>query len=197
MINRPKSKSYREFVKEIEKSDENRLQDLIEQYVEEYRHFLLGLYPNDVYEDKYEDIDYTILVTESPIERLFYIAFKNVIREETSDPLGDVSFDIKPQVEVSSHRVDFVMSSFTPTESVGSVLFIELDGHEYHSTKEQKKADNQRTRVLSSEADAIIRFTGTEVYENPENCVHEAMRVLRKKHNKKRIALRSRDNYGN
>lgn len=192
-MKKPKSRTYKDFVKEIEKSDETRFKELVEKYVEEYRQFLLGMYDGDVYEDRYEDIDYTILVTESPIERLFYITFKNVIREEADDPLSDINYEIKPQVEVGTHRVDFVMTCFTTTEQVMSVMFIELDGHEYHSTKEQKTADNKRTRALSSKADAVIRFTGTEVFQDPEQCVRESMRVLRKKHNHKRMALWSRD----
>lgn len=192
MLRRPTSNSYIEFLKEMKNSDETRFKELMEEYIEEYRQFLLGMHDGDLYEDDFEEKEQTILMTESPIERLFYITFKNVIRQEAAEPLTEVTFDLSTQGEVNSHRVDFVMTSFTTSEQVMSTIFIELDGHEYHSSKEQKKSDNKRTRALSSEADAIIRFTGSEVYEDPESCVHESMKVLRKKHNKRRADLWNR-----
>lgn len=63
------------------------------------------------------------------------------------------------------YRVDFIL--------MDARLIIELDGHDYHSSKEQLRNDAQRQRYLAKAGYTIIRFTGSEIYEDCAACVQE------------------------
>lgn len=57
-------------------------------------------------------------------------------------------------------------------------VVIELDGHQYHKTKEQRTADAQRQRWLEMDGWKVVRFTGTEVHRNADYCVNQTVRFL-------------------
>ena len=50
------------------------------------------------------------------------------------------------------YRVDFILKD--------ARLIVELDGHAYHSTKEQLEKDAIRQRYLTRAGYSVIRFTG-------------------------------------
>jgi very-short-patch-repair endonuclease len=55
----------------------------------------------------------------------------------------------------------------------GRPIVIEVDGHEYHRTREQRTADAQRERWLTAQGFDFMRFTGTEVWADAQRCVRE------------------------
>lgn len=176
------AKNYKNFIKELNNSDEKRAKELIEEYVFEYRQTLLGLYDgDDAYDDDSEEIKGTILMAESPIERIFYIAAKNEMMNQTLFNANEF-FAITPQKEVKArhknYRVDFSLSYFN--ESFGVVdIFVELNGHEYHNaTKKKVTADRQRERALQNHCDRLMTFTGTEIYNDPDECAREVFKSL-------------------
>jgi hypothetical protein len=60
-------------------------------------------------------------------------------------------------------------------------LIIECDGHEFHEkTKAQAARDKKRDRTLQSLGYVVIRFTGSEVYNDPIACAEEALECLYK-----------------
>ena len=65
---------------------------------------------------------------------------------------------IKPQYKVEPYRVDFAVPN--------KKLAVELDGHGFHSSKEQRTRDAQRDRHLMTEGWQVIRFTGSEMYKD-------------------------------
>lgn len=90
---------------------------------------------------------------ESPIEQIFYNAcIKN-----------NLWYKLFPQVEEGKYRIDFAI----PDEKIA----IELDGHDSHKTKEQRTHDAQRERYLQSNGWKLIRFTGSEIYNNLNSCL--------------------------
>ena len=53
-------------------------------------------------------------------------------------------------------------------------LGVELDSHQWHErTKEQAQRDKERERLLIANEWKLLRFTGREVYRNPEKCLDE------------------------
>lgn len=94
---------------------------------------------------------------ESPIEAQFWEVAKHRL-------LGLI-----PQYDIGRYRVDFAL----PDEH----LVIELDGHDYHKTKEQRTRDAKRERDLQELGWYVIRFTGTEVYRNIEQCIEQVERI--------------------
>lgn len=96
---------------------------------------------------------------ESPIETAFYDACA-VVSHETG---GD--FHPTPQVEIGDYRVDFAIQEYE--------IAIELDGHDYHSSKEQRTADAKRDRTLVALGWTVLRFTGSEIWKDAAACASE------------------------
>jgi very-short-patch-repair endonuclease len=95
---------------------------------------------------------------ESPLEARFFIFSLDRFPE------------IEPQFIVDQYRLDFAI----PREKVA----IEIDGHEFHKTKEQRTKDTKRERYLQSKGWQVIRFTGTEIFENVYGCVEEVKNLV-------------------
>lgn len=134
--------------------------------------------------------------TESPIEKMFLMEF-NLIKLIKPDKLPPESyFELIPQAQIvkGSHkyRVDFkidvdlldrVGMPESPTETI---IFIELDGHDFHEkTKQQATNDKIRERALSDKCDALLRYTGSEVYQNPYQIVSDVLKHVADKYSEK------------
>lgn len=98
---------------------------------------------------------------ETPIETMFREAAVGRIAE------------LEPQQWIGPYRVDFLVR--------GKRLVIELDGHEFHKTKEQRTRDASRQRYLQSVGYEVVRFTGTEIFKNAALCVGQTLALLRKR----------------
>lgn len=82
---------------------------------------------------------------------------------------------IVPQMVIPqfNYRADFFISLDTNgSKRIG--LFVECDGHDYHEkTKEQAARDRKRDRDLQSLGMNILRFTGSEIYNDFNRCLVE------------------------
>jgi len=96
------------------------------------------------------------------IEKTFYDAFKNIIREN-----GHRVSEIKCQQPIGLYKVDFLYLN----------TVIEIDGHDFHSTKEQREKDYKKSRYLQKRGYTVIRFMGTEVFLDAEKCAEEAHNI--------------------
>jgi very-short-patch-repair endonuclease len=100
---------------------------------------------------------------ESPIELKFFEAMQNNTDEQ-----------LEPQwkVEAGGHhyRLDFAIPS--------KMIAFELDGHDYHKTREQRTSDTRRERNLQKEGWKVIRFTGTDIHNNLDKCVADACQLI-------------------
>jgi len=100
------------------------------------------------------------------IEQMFYDAWQ----AESNYPKNELCCEhsLIPQIVIGIYRVDFVADDN---------VVIEIDGHDYHKTKEQRESDYKRERYLMRKGFTVIRFTGTEVYLSPNECALEALRI--------------------
>lgn len=71
------------------------------------------------------------------------------------------------QVQIGTYRVDFLVNR----------TVIELDGHAYHSSKEQRGHDAKRDRYLQSQGYRVVRFTGSEVHRDAAGCARQALEL--------------------
>lgn len=94
---------------------------------------------------------------ESPVERQFY---------RHALPLIDVS----PQVESCGYRLDFAVGR----------LAIEIDGHDFHKSIEQRTRDAARDRRLLRDGWTVIRFTGSEIWADVDGCVAEVVEIMKR-----------------
>ena len=173
------------FLGELKRSDEDRLKDLLEGYAKDHISELLGMYLGDTYEDGREDIKGTVLMTESPIERIFYAALMKSSFDFNLDLTGDEGRLLIPQFEVEHgqgcYLVDFCVNTADFEAERSHNIFIELNGHDYHhSSKEKVTADRKRERFLQKECARMMTFTGSEIYKEPDMCAIEVLQELSK-----------------
>jgi len=81
-------------------------------------------------------------------------------------------------VQGSAYRSDilFKITRFwgSKEDPIWGNLIVEIDGHEFHDrSKEQASRDRQRDRELILEGYTVLRFTGSDVYNDPERCVND------------------------
>lgn len=101
-----------------------------------------------------------LLKCESPIETIYFnCCFKNYIHPE-------------PQYQAGSYRLDFAFPALK--------VCVELDGHEFHKTKEQRTHDAKRERWLQLNGWRVIRFTGSEIHKDVASCVRQTVAFIEK-----------------
>ena len=106
----------------------------------------------------------------SPIEEMFW----SVASDDESE--GFI-FGLNYQYQVENYILDFAfrLHDFK--------LAIELDGHDFHKTKEQRTNDAKRARRLSELGWDVIRFTGSEIFKDANRCVMEVKNIIYKRTN--------------
>lgn len=116
----------------------------------------------------------------SPIEKIFFVAFKiveNLRAEEIPDDY--IGFHVLPQFDIVCDKhiyyADFMIvleNLIDPNKSYD--LIVECDGHEFHErTKEQVKHDNERAYALKKHGEDILRFSGSQIYNEPIKCAND------------------------
>jgi len=131
---------------------------------------------------------------ESPIERIFLAQFLSPQFTADYDTRADIlvppsgsiehvelppmpGFFIWPQIKIGSYRVDFVCGC----SDIGrnTYCIVECDGHDWHErTKEQAARDKSRDRYLASRGFVVLRFTGSEIFNDPYSVVTEVYNIL-------------------
>lgn len=124
---------------------------------------------------------------ESPIEKDYLINLLYI------GELSNLDLNIRGQYKIitdkNRYKVDFYVTGLqeytlekdegTFIQTRGVNLCIECDGHDFHEkTKEQVKRDKQRERNLVKKGYKIIRFTGSEIYQDAKKCALETLRIL-------------------
>ena len=99
------------------------------------------------------------------IEQRFYDAYE--VLESSDDCPDEVMMGLYPQQIIGIYIVDFAIGNCA----------IEIDGHEYHKTKEQREHDYKRERYLIKNGYIPVRFMATEVFLDATKCVLEAFEI--------------------
>lgn len=129
-------------------------------------------------------------VCESPIERVFGAAlvhynsstppdgFIHIYLSKPADPVPPFDgIHVWPQARVDGYRIDFLFA-VKRGEAVRYTV-VELDGHDYHErTKRQASYDKARDRHFTKKGWMIARFTGADVWADPDECVGDAMLIV-------------------
>lgn len=144
------------------------------------------------------------LKLQSPIEELFLIGIiaATFRREDSlfvrSDDvhtrvaewhLGETIYALDAQVKVDRFRVDFVLQAACANANDNhtidlqrSAIVVECDGAKFHHGDPVSAArDKARDRVLAEHYDAVLRFTGAELYANAFSCAKQALAVAEAK----------------
>lgn len=108
--------------------------------------------------------------TKTPIERIFYDYVKKNFTNSDRVFAQYQLTDCKP-----NYVIDFAIPDY--------MIAIEIDGHDYHKTKEQRTNDAVRERNLQMRGWFVIRFTGSEVYSNMKKCGDDLNALIKLRHN--------------
>lgn len=132
---------------------------------------------------------------KSPIEKIFNFAYDLVAFSE-----GYMGFFLTPQYEISrmmadpsKYIVDFVfiaeeVDGMVEIEKPSFKLAIECDGHDFHEkTKAQVIYDNEREYELKMQGFDVLRFSGSQIYNNPFKCAKQTLEYIKAKIGEKEV----------
>lgn len=131
--------------------------------------------------DKLDGIEEELSSIKSPIEQAFFLAMKEEMQWIECKRGVQATF-LDPQ-----HKITTEKNTYYADFGIGVLLSddtslkwaIECDGHDFHEkTKEQAKRDKQRERAIIGAGYTVIRFTGSEIHEDPYKCVQEAHSLI-------------------
>lgn len=100
------------------------------------------------------------IACESPAETDFLLAIieKYSMKFSRGAFRGD-GIKVRKQVEIDCFRVDFLFNDD---------LIVEIDGHEFHSGKENADRDARRDSILRAKGYKMLRIPAYRVFHNPE-----------------------------
>jgi very-short-patch-repair endonuclease len=143
---------------------------------------------------RYEEEIYSICERcESPIEALLLAALHKHTRlgcdnfqflltdKPDAKPAFDEAAFVYTQICVGEYRADILIHDVSMPIDLRdpSWMIVECDGHEYHErTKEQARRDKKRDRFFTAQGFKVLRFTGSEIWADPDACADEIVENL-------------------
>ena len=126
----------------------------------------------------------------SPIEQLFYVAMKALVRgineefnpqadSDDGGPVGPCGVYLVPQHKIGRYTVDFLLYQRGCGPDDRMSVVIELDGHAFHDKDANQRAyEKGRDRFLVKKGHRVLHWTGSEVVADPFAVAHEALEAL-------------------
>lgn len=138
-----------------------------------------------------ESLDTVRRRCESPIEELMMCALYacSKISEHDVHFMLSEKLPVEPyfpgaafvfqQIEFGNYRTDIAIMDATEPFEKARVMIVECDGHDFHErTKEQARRDKKRDRFFQSMGIKVLRFTGSEIWADPDQCAEEVLGEL-------------------
>jgi protein containing DUF559 len=111
----------------------------------------------------------------TPIEKIMYAILTRVVDCFNESYDSEIQINFSPQEKIGCYRVDFVVEASFSDDKV----IIECDGHDFHEkTKQQAKHDKERDRYLISLGYKVLRYTGSEIYNDFDKIEKELSKLL-------------------
>lgn len=122
------------------------------------------------------DVEDILLDLElTPIEKIMYAILTRVATNLRDCYNARLELFIYPQEKIGKYTVDFLITADFSDDKV----IIECDGHDFHEkTKEQAQHDKERDRFLTSLGFKILRYTGSEIYNDFQNIEKQLKNLL-------------------
>lgn len=117
---------------------------------------------------------------DSPIEQLYIATLLYM------EAIGKTNKSIKifPQFKVGKYRADFMLVDTIVNKNGCDEVFniiVELDSYQFHNRNaKQHTYEKKREREMQKAGYSIIRFSGSEVVNDPVKCVSETIDALYK-----------------
>lgn len=138
----------------------------------------------------YETYEINNAQCKSPIEHILCVAMDFAFHLYNLN--HRVKYSVFPQEQINAnghtYNVDFLITgtiwtknSDEPEVEIDNIV-IECDGHEFHNkTKTQVKRDNEREYNLKMAGYDILRFSGSQIYNDPMKCANDIFRYMEEK----------------
>lgn len=126
------------------------------------------------------EVNKETVIPFSPAHKEAVIPFSVALIEEF-EPQVEVEYQDKKYIvdfEINFSRKSVLSGDFIYPELKGYKYAIELDGHNYHSSKVQMTNDYERENNLKELGYSVIRFTGSQVYNDPIACVEKVINII-------------------
>ena len=126
----------------------------------------------------------TIMCEEikSPIEQIFITAFDLYQLWNSKEYIFLFS-----QAEIITNNKKYIADFLFETDefvnkfNTNKKIVIECDGYEFHQkTKEQVQYDNEREFDLKMAGYEVLRFSGTQIFNNPIKCAEDTYNFIMK-----------------
>jgi very-short-patch-repair endonuclease len=99
--------------------------------------------------------------------------FGSYIEERLYWRLVEAGYNVKKQVKCGYYYIDLVLPKYR--------IAIECDGKDFHSSPKQKAYDKKRSAYLYRHGyRSVLRFTGSEINQNPRKCIERIESVVKK-----------------
>lgn len=138
---------------------------------------------------------------QSTIEQIYFLYLKSFGMGSSS-----VNLEVVPQYQINAinnnYKVDFyitltenfIVENETETESKyfdrTTSLCVECDDNEfYQKSQEQVEKEAERERDIVFKGFQLIRFTNSEIYNNPKKCAIETIRIMENELRKKNFKI--------
>ena len=138
--------------------------------------------------DEYSSLVGCMEDCQSPIEQMMALALNSTLAspyvKHRSICQNIEILEIRNQESVMASSGKMYIPDFTiPVLDIGTNNFkmfaIECDGHDFHEkTKEQVTRDRKRERELIEDGYTVIRFSGTEIYNDPFKCASQVFKII-------------------
>ena len=92
-----------------------------------------------------------------------------------------IACEPQPIVEIEEHRFnpDFGFYYLDSEYKHEHELYVDCDGHFFHEkTKEQAAYRNDRDYIFNKASIDLIHFTGSEIYNDPFQCVEKILNFI-------------------
>lgn len=126
----------------------------------------------------------TIMCEEikSPIEQIFITAF-DLYQQDKKDHIFLFS-QAEIKIKKKKYFADFLFEcdEYVNNYTTNKKIIIECDGYEFHQkTKEQVQHDNEREYDLKMAGYEVLRFSGTQIFNNPIKCAEDTYNYIFKR----------------
>lgn len=146
---------------------------------------------NEIIDSYKSTIINSLINCESPIEQLLALKLNERLYKyySVNGNVEVLGFENQAIIDCKSkkYRVDFLIELvFKEYGRYKDLLklVIECDGHDFHEkTKEQVRKDNERVRAIQNEGYEVLRFSGSEIYNNTEKCINEIIKFIFSRYN--------------